>query len=463
MPKEATWVNDFSIIEDAWTHGLDVRAIDYCTIRENEFHSMQLILGQSDVKNDKEIRLLKHGGDGGSCKQWVLKDHDYITKVQYQFNTWTSYVDMVLFTTNLGDSRQIGQGEGPLVTYFFADKKQFLGLVSVEVGGETYAFGTYDTVCNHLPKDYFDPDRDTKDLSKQDEEIIDNKWTPTDMQDKWDNVSETSVSKDKPVAVPKANDEAVAVDKFLNDVFSIFGPKKQEDSEPASKKGNDILTDTLNTIGTNIIKDQTQDVKDHIDTVVQDKEQMAREEIEEKMRTAYAVVFFLLVLIVITWCMLGCLCCYIKNVARAQNSKRFVQHREQRGVANATESSMLPSNSVDLQRSHARGISNLQSQNNAEPFAANNVFKQNEVDQVQNALSSSKVQPGGNLRDPQSMSEIDGRVSIGTLQVAQETNDMEAEADGDQSNNSVRGPSSLQKNFSSDTKNGMPGNKPMRT
>lgn len=86
MPKDATWVNDFLIIEEAWTHGLDVRAIDYCTIRQNEFHSMQLILGQSDVKNDKEIRLLKHGGDGGACKQWVLKDHDYITKVQYQFN-----------------------------------------------------------------------------------------------------------------------------------------------------------------------------------------------------------------------------------------------------------------------------------------------------------------------------------------------------------------------------------------
>jgi len=61
------------------------------------------------------------------------------------------------------------------------------------------------------------------------------------------------------------------------------------------------------------------------------------------------------------------------------------------------------------------------------------------------------------------MSEIDGRVSIGTLQVAQETNDMEAGGDGDQSNNSVRGPSSLQKNFSSDRKNGMPGSKPMRT
>lgn len=247
---------------------------------------------------------------------------------------------MVLFTTNLGDTRQIGQGEGPLVTYFFADKKQFLGLVSVEVGGETYAFGTYDTVCNHLPKDYFDPDRDTKDDSKQDDLIEDNKWTPVDMQEKWDKVAET-VSKDKPVAMPKANDEAVAVNKFLDDVFSIFGPKKQEDSKPETQKGNDVLADTLNAIGSNIIKDQTQDVKDHIDTVVQDKEQMAREEIEEKMRTAYAVVFFLLVLIVLTWCMLGCLCCYIKNVQRAINSKKFVQRREQR-VANATESSMLP-------------------------------------------------------------------------------------------------------------------------
>lgn len=165
---------------------------------------------------------------------------------------------MVLFTTNLGEKRQIGQGEGPLVTYFFADKKQFLGLVSVEVGGETYAFGTYDTVCNHLPKDYFDPDRDTKDQSMQDELIEDNRWTSIDMQDKWENLAKNE-SEDKPVAVPKANDDAVAVDKFLNDVFSIFGPKKKEDSEPESesKKGNDILTDTLNTIGTNIIKDQT--------------------------------------------------------------------------------------------------------------------------------------------------------------------------------------------------------------
>lgn len=39
---------------------------------------------------------------------------------------------------------------GRRVVYSYNDEKKFIGFMSYEVNDKTYAFGAYDTVCNHL-------------------------------------------------------------------------------------------------------------------------------------------------------------------------------------------------------------------------------------------------------------------------------------------------------------------------
>ena len=58
--------------------------------------------------------------------------------------------------TAQGERKTIGSGRGPLITYYYDLYKQFVGILSYEVEGMTYAFGAFDSVCNHLPKDYFE-------------------------------------------------------------------------------------------------------------------------------------------------------------------------------------------------------------------------------------------------------------------------------------------------------------------
>jgi len=57
---------------------------------------------------------------------------------------------MIRFNTANGEFKQIGRGRGPIVTYFFSKENQFSGILSYEIDGDTYAFGSLDSRCNHL-------------------------------------------------------------------------------------------------------------------------------------------------------------------------------------------------------------------------------------------------------------------------------------------------------------------------
>ena len=47
--------------------------------------------------------------------------------------------------------RSVGKAsQGRKVTYSYNQEKKFLGFISYEVSDKTYAFGAYDSICNHL-------------------------------------------------------------------------------------------------------------------------------------------------------------------------------------------------------------------------------------------------------------------------------------------------------------------------
>ena len=105
MPEGGEWISDYKLLETDWQHGWDMRALNYCVdpvAEGGKFRSMQVVLGHEDVKGDKEYPLHKHGGPGGDCYEWRLPDHDYVTKVQYQFDWVTGFVDSVHFVTATG-------------------------------------------------------------------------------------------------------------------------------------------------------------------------------------------------------------------------------------------------------------------------------------------------------------------------------------------------------------------------
>ena len=153
-PSVGGWVSDGEILLQDWEHGMDMRALNYCINRTTgHFISMQVILGHDDIEGDEELHLQKHGGEGGECHRWVLNDHDFITKVKYTYDWWDGFVTKVEFTTNQQQYRSIGKGDGPFVRYHYNNEKQFVGFLSYEIDDETFAFGAYDSVCNHLGKD----------------------------------------------------------------------------------------------------------------------------------------------------------------------------------------------------------------------------------------------------------------------------------------------------------------------
>ena len=77
------WIDDGEILKAGeWEPGMGVQAIRYCVDEAEIFLSMQVIVGNEDVR----IPLQKHGGPGGTCMEWRLVVDDYITKVQYTWN-----------------------------------------------------------------------------------------------------------------------------------------------------------------------------------------------------------------------------------------------------------------------------------------------------------------------------------------------------------------------------------------
>lgn len=72
---------------DHWTHGLDVRAINYCIDQfTSAYVSLQVVLGHSGVDGDEELPLEKHGAEGGTCRRWELNDDDYIRQIEYSYD-----------------------------------------------------------------------------------------------------------------------------------------------------------------------------------------------------------------------------------------------------------------------------------------------------------------------------------------------------------------------------------------
>ena len=86
---------------------MNVKEVDYCQDRYNSyfFKSVRLVVGDD---NGYLIPLRKHGGEGGECRKWVLKQDDYIREIQYTFNDKLFYVVEIAFKTNLGEIRTIG-------------------------------------------------------------------------------------------------------------------------------------------------------------------------------------------------------------------------------------------------------------------------------------------------------------------------------------------------------------------
>ena len=131
---------------------MDVRAINYCLDQETKgFISMQVVLGHPGIDDDEEVLLLKHGGTGGRCLRWTLNDHDFITRIEYAYSRRQGYVTGVKFLTERGQVRTIGTSmRGRSVAYSYSEEKKFLGFMSFEYEDKAYAFGAYDSICNHL-------------------------------------------------------------------------------------------------------------------------------------------------------------------------------------------------------------------------------------------------------------------------------------------------------------------------
>ena len=70
------WVDDAEVIlGGGWSEGMTLSTIIYCTLSDNTFASIQIILADD---KDNELELRKHGIHGGECREWDLEDDDYI-------------------------------------------------------------------------------------------------------------------------------------------------------------------------------------------------------------------------------------------------------------------------------------------------------------------------------------------------------------------------------------------------
>ena len=294
-----------------WQHGWDMRALNYCvdTVYEGgRFKSMQVVLGHEDVPNDPEIPLQRHGGTGGECYTWRLPDHDYIVRVQYQFDWITGFVDAVQFMTASGQMKEIGSGTGPMIVYYYNVEKQFSGIISYEFSGRTYAFGALDSVCNHLTEEDFAKEIPSE-VAKEPE------WTPTSDQGMTATVKE-KVGDDTPL--DSKPDVQMGSAEKPDGVTLIAAQQAIEDQADQIELQTELiskLSTRIDELETSLVQNEVLDIPEKKITKKDDE----KVDDEEGLNLALSRLLFP-ILVIATWLCLCVLLCKIRSV------ERVVQH-----------------------------------------------------------------------------------------------------------------------------------------
>lgn len=152
---EGEWIDDGDVLKQQWKPGMDIRAVNYCTDKENGwFTSLQLMVGSSEEEDpDQWIKLRKHGAAGGSCYRWTLQSEDYIRRVQYTWNNHHMQIVEVVFQSHNGQTRVIGLGEGRKVNYEYSAFQPLVGFFSFDAeDGKLFAIGAYEDDCHNTPE-----------------------------------------------------------------------------------------------------------------------------------------------------------------------------------------------------------------------------------------------------------------------------------------------------------------------
>ena len=126
---------------------MGVKAVNYCVSDDDVFKSMQVIVGN----DEREVKLRKHGGSGGTCRQWRLADDDYIRMIQYTWNNQSFCVTQVVFKSHFEQTRVFGRGNGTKINYEYTAFQPFIGFYTQEIDDTTTAIGAYEDDCHGAP------------------------------------------------------------------------------------------------------------------------------------------------------------------------------------------------------------------------------------------------------------------------------------------------------------------------
>ena len=155
-PSVGSWVDDSSILLEKWAIGMEMKALNYCLDETDlTFISMQLVLG-SEEEGVEELKLQKHGGEGGWCHRWELKPGDQVARIEYTYNEESGFLSRLRFWTELGYQHILGEGHGRRVLYRYDKYKKFIGFLSYEIDDLTYAFGSFDNYCTDVDGPSYD-------------------------------------------------------------------------------------------------------------------------------------------------------------------------------------------------------------------------------------------------------------------------------------------------------------------
>ena len=62
---------------------------------------MQMTVGNPET--DEEIKLYKHGGEGGECHRWNILKGDFIERIEYTYDVDTNFMNRLRIWTHWGD------------------------------------------------------------------------------------------------------------------------------------------------------------------------------------------------------------------------------------------------------------------------------------------------------------------------------------------------------------------------